>query len=525
MNALKGRWKDIANALGLKIIEIAKGVLEENVSIEMELSPFDDKTQRKMISACGDCRWDKRSSGRRYDSISGCTVMIGCRSQLVLDISPMSNTCAKCLKNLPHDPELCPRNVDCSAKAMEAIGSAEIVRDLFDRYDAYVHEYVGDDDSSTKKVLRHSWKEEMEAGLRDDVPRYETSRAKKPDNGLLPIEHPSITWLADKGHRVRQFANKIFMLCRKKKADCEGTPMDAERLKRNLSYAIRVNCTKGITEMKKAVESVLEHHFNNHGLCGLWCKVKNLSGEERTEAMLNYRSKEKNSVFYFQLKELFEEFMQLLEEMLHKWDTNIVEGMNKFFTKFLHKDRTYAMTIENKVRLYLAVAIDSVGYLEVYRRIGEETGLTICEINREMNLQLDNEKSYRRIYRKEDRNKIRRMRKFYEKLREGKRKLAEANRNNLRYDTGCSGPFAEDQQEIRDQNPAPTKKQKVTPSSAEKHCPRCGLLGHIRISSSQCLKNPKNMTGLLTTQNSEARAKGKSRTIRMRHVVVYVPKF
>jgi hypothetical protein len=306
--------------------------------------------------------------------------MIGCRSQRVLDIAPMSNTCAKCMRNLPHGPELCPRNVECSPKAMEAIGSAKIVSDLFDRYDLYIHEYVGDDDSSTKKVLRHLWKEEMEAGLRDDVPRYE-SKVKKPDNGLLPIKHPSIIWLANKGHRVQGLANKLFMLCRKKKADCKGTPMDAERLKRNLSYTIWVNCgTKDITILKKAIELVLEHHFNNHSLCGSWCKVKNLTGEERREAMLNYRCKVKNSVFYLQVKELFEEFYQMLEEMMHEWDTNTVEGMNKFFTKFLPKDRTYAMMIENKVQLYLAIAIDLVGYLEVYCRIGEEMGLTICEI-------------------------------------------------------------------------------------------------------------------------------------------------
>jgi hypothetical protein len=63
---------------------------------------------------------------------------------------------------------------------------------------------------------------------------------------------------------------------------------------------------------------------------------------------------------------LFEEFYVLLDEMLHDWDSDIVEGLNKFFTKFLHKDRTYAITIENKVRFYLAFAIDSVGYTDVY---------------------------------------------------------------------------------------------------------------------------------------------------------------
>ncbi len=91
-----------------------------------------------------------------------------------------------------------------------------------------------------------------------------------------------------------------------------------------------------------------------------------MDGAELAEAKLKYRSKEKNNKFYLQVKKIFEDFYGQLDEMLHEWDTNIVEGMNKFFTKFLPKDRTYAMTIENKVRLYLAVSIDLVGYLETY---------------------------------------------------------------------------------------------------------------------------------------------------------------
>jgi hypothetical protein len=40
------------------------------------------------------------------------------------------------------------------------------------------------------------------------------------------------------------------------------------------------------------------------------------------------------------LKFIFDEFYESLEEMIHKWDTNIIEGMNKFFMKFLPKDCT-----------------------------------------------------------------------------------------------------------------------------------------------------------------------------------------
>jgi hypothetical protein len=141
--------------------------------------------------------------------------------------------------------------------------------------------------------------------------------------------------------------------------------------------------------------------------------VKSLEGAELAEAMLKYRSKEKNNKFYLQVKTIFEEFYLLLFEMLHPWNTNIVEGLNKFFTKFLHKDRTYAMTIENKVQIYLAVAIDSIGYSESYERIAEKTGLTFCAVQKELDLHLDETKSYRRSYRKKPAVKIKRWQSYH----------------------------------------------------------------------------------------------------------------
>jgi hypothetical protein len=54
-NVLKGRWSDIANKLGLKIIELGKELCHENISIEMELSPIDTKTKKRKCSGCGDC--------------------------------------------------------------------------------------------------------------------------------------------------------------------------------------------------------------------------------------------------------------------------------------------------------------------------------------------------------------------------------------------------------------------------------------------------------------------------------------
>jgi hypothetical protein len=90
----------------------------------------------------------------------------------------MSNVCLQCQREIAHDDRLCSKNATCTAKGMEAIGSSRIVLRLFNSGDSFVLEYVGDDDSSPKKVLRHRYVDQLETGLIDDYPRYANGRKK-----------------------------------------------------------------------------------------------------------------------------------------------------------------------------------------------------------------------------------------------------------------------------------------------------------------------------------------------------------
>jgi hypothetical protein len=266
-NPLKNAWYRISQTVGLQIIELGKEVLEENRAVEKGLSPIVEN--KYAISLCGDARWDKRSSGRNYSSLLGCSVALGCHSQLTWDIEPMSNICIKCVREVVHGDEVCTKNVTCSAKAMKAVGLARIVNRVCALGDSFVSEYVGDDNSSTKKVMQHSYADMLHVGKMDEWPQYASKDekkkgAKKPDNGLLPITHSEITWLADKNHRIRQVAKKIFGLCSKKKGDCIGNNRDAERMKRCLSYAVRQNLSDDANVLKASIQQVAEHHFGNH---------------------------------------------------------------------------------------------------------------------------------------------------------------------------------------------------------------------------------------------------------------------
>jgi hypothetical protein len=130
-NALRKTWKNIVEKLGLLIIELGTEIMASNRMIEKVLSPSLDG--KYALSLCGDARWDKRrGSSRNYSSLSGCAVTVGCRSQLVWDVEAMSNQCIKCSRGLAHDDDMCLQNVDCTSKAMEAVGSCRIVMRICD---------------------------------------------------------------------------------------------------------------------------------------------------------------------------------------------------------------------------------------------------------------------------------------------------------------------------------------------------------------------------------------------------------
>jgi hypothetical protein len=220
----------------------------------------------------------------------------------------------------------------------------------------YVANLVTDDDSSVRKILTHSYRKQLAASVITDAdwPRYANGK-KKPDNGLLSLLHAIIRFLADKGYRVRGYSRFLFAEAIKSIANgCGCTKVDAERIKRRLSWTLRLHCLFGIYEQfQTAVLAVLEHHFNNHQFCGNWCKSTSGTAEEVSAAGLRFRCKERNKELYLVLKKHHEEFMEesKLRQLFHSYDTNTVEGFNKFLTKFLLKDRTGPTAKQSKIRL------------------------------------------------------------------------------------------------------------------------------------------------------------------------------
>jgi hypothetical protein len=178
--------------------ERRQGVQQTNNNLEMEKSLSAIGVDgRKTISVSNDARWDKQSAGKRYDSLSGCSVMfLGNRSGLIVGLEPISTCCGLCEKKIPQRPDLCSHNYEGSSKGMEVTGATTLVKRLSADNTVCIGEFVSDDDASSWAVHTHSIKDLIGVGtmMKEDSPRYKNG-ARKPDNGQLPINHPAISFL------------------------------------------------------------------------------------------------------------------------------------------------------------------------------------------------------------------------------------------------------------------------------------------------------------------------------------------
>jgi hypothetical protein len=103
------RYTDLQNEVGVSIIGLSNEIPGENLRLEIEASPR-VVNGRTALSISSNARWDKRGSGHRYDSLSGCSVMLGNRTKLVIAVEAMSQVCSKCRLGLPHEDSFCPKN-------------------------------------------------------------------------------------------------------------------------------------------------------------------------------------------------------------------------------------------------------------------------------------------------------------------------------------------------------------------------------------------------------------------------------
>ena len=118
------------------------------------------------IAASYDGGWQRRGSGRTYNSLSGHSSLVGCRTGRIIDYEVKIKSCKACenaaknARNQNH--RIVEENWSASAKSMEADMAASMLKQQEENNSENVVRLVMDNHSTTSAKLRAEVKHEIE---------------------------------------------------------------------------------------------------------------------------------------------------------------------------------------------------------------------------------------------------------------------------------------------------------------------------------------------------------------------------
>ena len=212
-----------------------------------------------------DMGWQKRSTGKLYDSLSGHGFIFGCKTGNIIGFRVKSKACSICSNanrlNIPAKEHICKVNWDGASGAMEAGVALELCIALHDSssFNIYIESVCSDDDSTMRAHLQH-----------------------EKHGGKLPDRIPTPTFLADPSHRIKVMASPFFKMAQGESKDpMRCKKIDAMRLKKYIGCWIYQNRNLPIDQLLRKAKAPVEHLFNCHEWCDAeWCWAKQLDDKE-----------------------------------------------------------------------------------------------------------------------------------------------------------------------------------------------------------------------------------------------------
>jgi len=514
-------WKRIQDKVGESQQRLAEQCCSENLRKEVEATiasgilPMDDG--RVPIAASGDTGWQGNGSRMTYNSQSGQTTLCGGLTKKVVAYKYFSKLCRTCQIHSNKDPDStqpppkhrCPKNWSESSKSMEPHGILECVKSIWRSGIAWVNTFISDDDSSSRAALKHPILTQIAKGYINKWPLDKNNKEVK-CTGRLPDDiHAVSTFLVDPSHRRRVVGSQQFKIEKTvkgmKKSDCECYI-------RNFGYAVKQNRHKSFEEFETAMKAVLEHHFDNHEFCSpVWCHFREDShrkSDDTTRAKLRNLSVEENKVVYIEMKKIHDAATtrENLLMLLHGYDSQKNEALNRAFTKLAPKNIVFSKTFSLFDRLSFVIIIDSVGYAEGLRRLladifededNDPGPVLLGWANRE-----DIFKQYILKRQQTKKEKIRRTKEKKIRLSKQRANDRRAKRRGDRYGRGVAILPEEDEDNVAETGVRVSRTQRQRPSPTQ--C-KCGRTDHVRISFNDCELNPKNIARRKAEEEEAAR--------------------
>ena len=212
------RCEKVVGATGLVIetTKVRKQALQEEMELTDKLYQTEKYGTLPALTVSVDMGWQKRSSGRRYDSPSGVLHFIGARSKKIIFSFVYRNKCNYCeklgdllekyednnndvreRKKIKEEIEglhqhTCLKNFDGSSKSMECDAIVDLVSNAPHVLKSYIRDVVIDDDTNVRD------------NLQEDLGNRNAGRLEKCLAGIV--------FLADPSHQKRTIQNHYFEL-------------------------------------------------------------------------------------------------------------------------------------------------------------------------------------------------------------------------------------------------------------------------------------------------------------------------
>ena len=274
-----------------------------------------------------DMGWQKRGSGRRYDSNSGVGVLIGQETGKIVSFGTRIKQCRICSvytsKKLTVPAHDCRMNYKGSSKAMEPDLAVDLIKDV-ESNGVKVGTIIMDEDTTTMARLK------------------------------TEISH-SITKWSDLAHVKKACGNALWKLASKFQ---ELNANSISYLQRCLMYAVKQNKGKE-TAVAEAIKAIPNHVFGEHSKCGDWCRYNE---NPVTYKHRNIDSDFKNRTLKEKLIEIYSVFSENSHKLAPCGSTRLNESFNNTVASKAPKSKHYSTSESLDSRVQCAVAQTNNGY-------------------------------------------------------------------------------------------------------------------------------------------------------------------
>ena len=163
--------------------------------------------------------WQKRSSGRRYDSLSGHSFLVEATTRKPVAFTLRSKFCLICSQqkdqSIPVRQHACTINHEGSSGSMEPLAILDMVVFMYEKQKVLVKTIITDDDLSIKAKLKWSNEDWQLNNNTTNAPKIINKNGRevtRPNHGELPRHIAEPSFLADPNHRKKTLKGELYRM-------------------------------------------------------------------------------------------------------------------------------------------------------------------------------------------------------------------------------------------------------------------------------------------------------------------------